>query len=811
MVPTPVRRPSSHSSILMSSPLAPRSALALVAVVMLASAACEERRTRVGDPGIKLDAGGGNDGPRDMVVTPGDVGPLIDTPPIVLDVGTVDTTPCTNRLKCENAGYRYCGRVGDGCGGLLECPACPGTQTCGGGGIPGLCGGGDCTPLTMAACQTAAGRYCGVIGNGCGGTIDCGGCPDGSMCGGGNVANVCGPPPGCVPSTSCSAGGGLNFCGKIGNGCGGLLDCGACTNGGTCGSATSGTPNVCSGPPGCVPVTCDIAGGGKYCGKIGDGCGGTLTCPDCAAGQTCGAVRANVCAPTPGTCTPTACQQATGKYCGPIGNGCGDMLDCGGCTAPETCAGSGHPSVCGNPANLCTNLCLRQMACPAGGKTTLTGTVLTPTRPAFGAPDPIYNAIVYVPNAPVAAFPTGVACERCGNPSGSPLVWTVTGPDGKFTLENVPVGANVPLVIQIGRWRRQVTITNVAPCMNTAVPAELTRLPRNKTEGDIPLMALTTGGADPLECLLRKVGIDDSEFTPPTGTGRVHLYSGMGGTSSFASGGAIPNATTLWDSAANLAKYDVVLTACEGVSATGNPNHISNKTVAARQNMVDYTNKGGRLFASHWHNAWLYRGPAASMWPATATWNFDEDLRSPLSAKIDTTFPKGLALAQWLQLVGGSTTLGTVAINDAQHTVDTVNPALVQRWIYAENAVDLDDVTWPVTTQYFTFNTPLGVPEAQACGRVVYSDIHVSSSDRVNMPFPNGCTSTTFTPQEKILEFMLFDIAACVQTQMPPPPPPPPPAPPPATPPAPPATPPIAPPPPPEPPPVVPPPPVIIP
>jgi hypothetical protein len=146
--------------------------------------------------------------------------------------------------------------------------------------------------------------------------------------------------------------------------------------------------------------------------------------------------------------------------------------------------------------------------------------------------------------------------------TGDPLVSFTTGPNGQFTLTNAPCGTNIPLVIQLGRWRRQIVIPNVACCMNTALTAAQTRLPRNQGEGDIPLMAVSTGSADPMHCVLLKMGVDTTEFTNPSGTGRIRLYKDNGQVIN----GATPAASTLYNSTAELDKYDMVLFDCVGSS-----------------------------------------------------------------------------------------------------------------------------------------------------------------------------------------------------------------------------------------------------
>jgi len=229
-------------------------------------------------------------------------------------------------------------------------------------------------------------------------------------------------------------------------------------------------------------------------------------------------------------------------------------------------------------------------------------------------------------------------------------------------------------------------------------------------------------------------------------------------------GAAFTPASPWWDSLDNLKKYDILLHSCEGSygSYDGNNPPMSTKSPAALKALQDWADLGGRVFASHWHAYWFEKGTPA--FQSIATFNHREGIPNPYDATIDTSFATGAALSQWMVKVGGSTTPGivTIAQDASNRLVDQATGGNTsQRWIYASTLT-------PQSVQYMSATTP--IPGGH-CGRAVLSDIHVSAgavgSDMPATPFPSGCITTDLTPQEKVIEFMLFDIAACVQPIIP--------------------------------------------
>lgn len=392
----------------------------------------------------------------------------------------------------------------------------------------------------------------------------------------------------------------------------------------------------------------------------------------------------------------------------------------------------------------CKGLQCEIPSCSGGATTSISGTVFAPNGEL-----PLYNVIVYVPlyrDVPLEPITLGATCDKCNATIKNTVRTALTDHEGKFTLEDVPAGVDIPLVMQVGKWRRQVKLSQVQPCQdNVLSDPQQTRLPRDQVEGDIPQMAITTGGCDPLACLFRKMGLADSEFTAPTSGGRMHVYKGVGG--GDVAGGIAPAPwDALWNSVANLSKYDITILSCECSEQN------TYKTTQQREYLRDYLNLGGRVFATHYHYTWFKNG--VPEFQALADWQSAAGTgSSPFT--IDTSFPKGMAFMQWLQVVSSTVTGDQINITSVASDLRTVS-AGAQRWIYKPAAG-----ANPEGVKYFTFNTPVGADAESQCGRAVMSDIHVSSGSQT--PVPTACNSNALTDQEKALIFLYFDLSSCIQ------------------------------------------------
>jgi hypothetical protein len=427
--------------------------------------------------------------------------------------------------------------------------------------------------------------------------------------------------------------------------------------------------------------------------------------------------------------------------------------------------------------------------CAAGATTTITGKVYDPA-----GKNPLYNVAVYVPAIALQPLPKGVptgadACNCSALFKSGAITSAVTDVTGSFTLTNAPAGANVPLVLQVGKWRRSLHI-NVTACQANAQPDKSLTLPGTVAAGsddNMPDIAVSTGGADTLECLMLRIGVQSSEYVAGAGgNGHIHIFAGGDMTGASGAGnpetppmpGAPASNTALWANQGQLMPFDITLLSCEGEETfSANP-----------QALEQYLNVGGRAFASHFHYAW-FSGPIGVTQGFTAPpdwgnklamWAHDQGNNSnAIGGIIDTTlngstmpFPKGVALKQWLQGVGAlggvppMVPAGELAIY-APRFNSIVSPANApsQPWITADTASGHSS-----NTMYFSFDTPVNAPPApdggapQYCGRAVFSDLHVGGAPTTTdtSPPPGGCATVDLSAQEKALEFMLFDLSSCV-------------------------------------------------
>ncbi len=487
---------------------------------------------------------------------------------------------------------------------------------------------------------------------------------------------------------------------------------------------------------------------------------------------------------------------SSGTGSGGSGGSSGSASDDGGGSSGSSGAGSSSgfsfSDDSGTPAQPCTG---GGLTCYADPSTSISGHVYDPAGRV-----PLYNVVVFIPNDPLGALPAikpGTnSCNTCDVSIGNyvPGAVAVTDSKGYFQIKGAPATTHVPVVVQTGKWRREIFLPSVVKGKDNPIPAATgkageisTRLPQSRTDfpaggsADLPQMLLMTGGCDDLGCFMKSMGIADSEFSAPHGGGRLDVYSGatLAGPSGSAAGLSSGKAGT-WGSPAftksSYEYYDIAIFSCE----CGD----HQESTAGRQALHDWLDEGGKVFASHYNYTWFADGPAD--FQGTANWLQGSGIAAGGgNYNLDTSFPKGVVFHDWLNSVGAATG-NTIALTNVAPSVSTVN-APTTRWIYDPNSN-------PNQTKYLSFLTPVGgipgakpdggagdaAPETntpQYCGKAVFTDLHTSTNGLLSTvsSIPSGCSGAALNAQQKALEFLFFDLSACVAPDTAPPPPPPPP------------------------------------
>jgi len=244
----------------------------------------------------------------------------------------------------------------------------------------------------------------------------------------------------------------------------------------------------------------------------------------------------------------------------------------------------------------------------------------------------------------------------------------------------------------------------------------------------------------------------------------------------------------------------MTILACVGVENT--------QSTADMKTLRNYAADGGRVFTTHFSYSWLTKNDEdttqqgkSDNWSEVAVWNRDADDKTEGTVKVTghidlVSNPKGNAFQGWLEAVNASVpNSGTTDVLVVRHDSDAISPVpgQTQQWLYRDGGkVGTNDYTGKHLPLHFTYNTPVNLvedlkatPPALQCGRVLFSDFHVRDvmpqveHDKV---FPSQCgkactkdsdcatdgtcvDSVCLDPmnaQEKLLEFMIFDLGSCV-------------------------------------------------
>lgn len=387
--------------------------------------------------------------------------------------------------------------------------------------------------------------------------------------------------------------------------------------------------------------------------------------------------------------------------------------------------------------------------CSGTATTEITGRLFAPN-----GTDPVPGATVFVPVEAVPEFPSSLTCDLCNNLPYS-VTTATTAYDGSFTLRGVPAGT-FPVVLRLGRFQRVVQV-ETTPCVSQNIPYDSgtamrgVRLPRRNNElspqDRIPRIAVVSGDNDQIECVLKRIGVDE-----------LDMYNGRAlGTKNPP---PIAESGTLFTDEKTLNNYHIVVVNC-----TDNQFQSLIGARGVQQNLERYVGRGGRLYVTDWAYDVIEQVPEFSPYLC-----FEPQKTG--GAPMCMAMPEVAMSADSYNFYGGqykvldpemARWLGQFpSIIDRNDRV-RVDYSFVVINKVSDNA-DGKTKVWVDGPAMSFGNRPQTVTfDYKACGRVHYSTYNTEPNAVVSdsARWPNNCGSK-LAAQERLLEYLFFNIAACV-------------------------------------------------
>jgi hypothetical protein len=379
--------------------------------------------------------------------------------------------------------------------------------------------------------------------------------------------------------------------------------------------------------------------------------------------------------------------------------------------------------------------------CPGMG-TEVTGTVLSPN-----GQDPIFGAVVYVTHGEPAAISPGVACDSCAVPPDA-LGFAVTGADGSFSIPHAfDEGGAVNVVIQKGRFRRIVRLST-SGCNPQMLTSAQTSLPgASGTDVSFPRILVPTTVNDDIGTVLTRIGI--TEFDMMDGCRRAATAADIM---------ACPLGQLLADPA-RIAQYNMILLPC---GALGNFHTWQVLPPGVITGLQGFLQAGGRLYSSDLSYGVIQRPfPDAFTFAGGTTLSQNGNDPADVGLGGSRTTPRSYeGIIDDPDLLAWMSGRGALLANNHVSLTEFINPwgavdragANATTWVHASvpwhdaSGAIIPDADHPLTVEA----TYRGMNGA-GCGRVVYTSYHTNST-----------TTGPLTPQERVLEWLIFELGGCV-------------------------------------------------